>query len=102
MTPAARPAAGALPLEAEPRLDVSRLDLRVGRVISARRHPLSTTLMVQEVDVGEDRPRPVVSSDGEKVQTEEVGVHPPVHGLCAGFSDVRLVSRETSPSFSAT
>lgn len=72
MTPAARPAAAALPLEAEPRLDVSRLDLRVGRLVGARRHPHATTLSVHEVDVGEKVPRPVVSSDGEKPQMEEV------------------------------
>lgn len=72
VTPAARPAADALPLEAEPRLDVSRLDLRVGRLVSARRHPHAATLSVQEVDVGEKVPRPVVSSDGEKPQMEEV------------------------------
>lgn len=86
LTPAARPAAGALPLGAEPRLDVSRLDLRVGRVISTRRHPLATTWTLQEVDVGEKVARPVVSSDGEKAQVEEVGkplrlVRPFVHPL---------------------
>lgn len=68
----ARPTSDALSLGAEPRLDVSRLDLRVGRVLSVRRHPLAETLSVQEVDVGENAPRTVVSRLGEKRDLEEV------------------------------
>ncbi|XP_077400901.1 aminoacyl tRNA synthase complex-interacting multifunctional protein 1-like [Vanacampus margaritifer] len=48
-------------LGATPTFDVSRLDLRVGRIVSVRRHPLATNLTVQDVDVGEKAPRPVVS-----------------------------------------
>uniref|UniRef100_A0A3P9IJE8 Aminoacyl tRNA synthetase complex interacting multifunctional protein 1b n=1 Tax=Oryzias latipes TaxID=8090 RepID=A0A3P9IJE8_ORYLA len=47
-------------LGAEPRMDASRLDLRVGRLLSVRPHPLSDGLSVQEVDVGENGPRTVV------------------------------------------
>uniref|UniRef100_A0A8D3B4P0 Aminoacyl tRNA synthetase complex interacting multifunctional protein 1b n=1 Tax=Scophthalmus maximus TaxID=52904 RepID=A0A8D3B4P0_SCOMX len=68
----ARPTSDALSLGAEPRLDVSRLDLRVGRVLSVRRHPLAETLSVQEVDVGENAPRMVVSRLGEKRDLEEL------------------------------
>ncbi|XP_035506890.2 aminoacyl tRNA synthase complex-interacting multifunctional protein 1-like isoform X2 [Scophthalmus maximus] len=68
----ARPTSDALSLGAEPRLDVSRLDLRVGRVLSVRRHPLAETLSVQEVDVGENAPRTVVSRLGEKRDLEEL------------------------------
>lgn len=68
----ALPTADSLLLGVEPRLDVSRLDLRAGRILSARRHPLATTLTVQEVDVGENVPRKVVSKVGEKIQVEEV------------------------------
>lgn len=51
---------------------MSRLDLRVGRLGGARRHPLAAALTVQDVDVGEEVPRAVVSAGGEKVQMEEV------------------------------
>lgn len=53
-------------------MDASRLDLRVGRILSARRHPLSESMSIQEVDVGENAPRTVVSKLGTKIQLEEV------------------------------
>ncbi|XP_061566065.1 aminoacyl tRNA synthase complex-interacting multifunctional protein 1-like [Cololabis saira] len=57
----ARPTSDHLSLGAESRCDVSRLDLRVGRILSVRHHPLTEDMSVQEVDVGEDVPRTVVS-----------------------------------------
>ncbi|XP_061525371.1 aminoacyl tRNA synthase complex-interacting multifunctional protein 1-like [Phycodurus eques] len=48
-------------LEAAPAVDVSRLDLRVGRVLAVRRHPLAADLTVRDVDTGEKAPRTVVS-----------------------------------------
>nr|CAD7441385.1 unnamed protein product [Timema bartmani] len=51
---------GALTAE-EPPVDVGRLDLRVGRIMTAKRHPDADALYVEEVDVGEDKPRTVVS-----------------------------------------
>lgn len=51
---------------------MSRLDLRVGRILNARRHPLAATLTVQEVDVGESAPRRVISKLGGKTQLDEV------------------------------
>ncbi|XP_051800724.1 aminoacyl tRNA synthase complex-interacting multifunctional protein 1-like [Acanthochromis polyacanthus] len=60
------------PLRAEPPVDVSRLDLRVGRILSVRRHPLADGLTVQEVEVGEDAPRTVVSKLGEKTHLEQL------------------------------
>lgn len=51
---------------------MSRLGLRVGRILSARRHPLAPALSVLEVDVGESAPRQAVSKLGEKTQLEEV------------------------------
>lgn len=42
-------------------VDISRLDLRVGRIVSAKKHPDADALYVEEVDVGEDQPRTVVS-----------------------------------------
>ncbi|KAM7366652.1 hypothetical protein PAMP_016072 [Pampus punctatissimus] len=58
-------------LGAEPQLDVSRLDLRVGQIISVRHHPLAEMLSVQEVDVGENTPRMVVSKLGGKTHLEQ-------------------------------
>lgn len=59
-------------LVAEPQVDVSRLDLRVGRILSVRRHPLAEMLSVQEVDVGENAPRTVVSKLQGKTDLEEL------------------------------
>ncbi|KAG7215156.1 hypothetical protein INR49_006902 [Caranx melampygus] len=67
-----RPVSDPNPLGAEPRLDVSRLDLRVGRILNVRRHPLAETMSIQEVDVGENSPRTVVSKLGGKTNLEEL------------------------------
>ncbi|KAM4900133.1 aminoacyl tRNA synthase complex-interacting multifunctional protein 1 isoform 2-T2 [Sylvia borin] len=53
-----QPAAGGS--DAKP-VDVSRLDLRVGCIITAEKHPDADTLYVEQVDVGEASPRTVVS-----------------------------------------
>ncbi|KAF0890567.1 hypothetical protein E2562_003778 [Oryza meyeriana var. granulata] len=37
------------------------LDIRVGRVVKAWRHPEADTLYVEEVDVGEEQPRTICS-----------------------------------------
>ncbi|CAN7992149.1 unnamed protein product [Ixodes hexagonus] len=42
-------------------VDVSRLDLRVGRILTAHKHPDADSLYVEQVDVGEEKPRTVVS-----------------------------------------
>jgi tRNA-binding EMAP/Myf-like protein len=42
-------------------IDVSRLDLRIGCIITAKKHPDADSLYVEEVDVGETAPRTVVS-----------------------------------------
>ncbi|TKS93336.1 Aminoacyl tRNA synthase complex-interacting multifunctional protein 1 [Collichthys lucidus] len=68
----ARPTLDSPTLGAEPRVDVSRLDLRVGRILNIRRHPLAEGLTVQDVDVGEDAPRVVVSKLEENTDFEEL------------------------------
>ncbi|CAJ1048316.1 aminoacyl tRNA synthase complex-interacting multifunctional protein 1 [Xyrichtys novacula] len=68
----ARPTSDSFTLEAELSVDVSRLDLRVGRVLNIRRHPLARTMSVQEVDMGEDAPRTVVSKLEEQTDFEEI------------------------------
>ncbi|XP_068950883.1 aminoacyl tRNA synthase complex-interacting multifunctional protein 1 isoform X1 [Petaurus breviceps papuanus] len=42
-------------------IDVSLLDLRIGCIITAKKHPDADSLYVEEVDVGEKVPRTVVS-----------------------------------------
>lgn len=42
-------------------VDVSRLDMRVGRIVSAAKHPDADSLYVEQVDVGEEKLRTVVS-----------------------------------------
>ena len=61
--------------ELEPTVvNVSRLDLRVGRIISAKKHPDADALYVEEVDVGEEKPRTVVSGLVRFVPVEQVGI----------------------------
>ncbi|KAF4096225.1 aminoacyl tRNA synthase complex-interacting multifunctional protein 1 [Onychostoma macrolepis] len=45
----------------EQKPDVTRLDLRVARVLDVRKHPDSASLCVQEVELGEPAPRTMVS-----------------------------------------
>nr|XP_057922683.1 aminoacyl tRNA synthase complex-interacting multifunctional protein 1-like [Doryrhamphus excisus]XP_057922684.1 aminoacyl tRNA synthase complex-interacting multifunctional protein 1-like [Doryrhamphus excisus] len=54
------------PVEADLPLDVSCLDLRVGRILRVDCHPLADNLTIQEVDVGEKVPRTVVSKLARK------------------------------------
>lgn len=58
--------------EPEMPVDVSRLDLRVGRIISAQKHPDADALYVEQVDVGEAAPRTVVSGLVKHVPLEQV------------------------------
>lgn len=49
------------PAAADAQSDVSKLDIRVGLILSAERHPEAEKLYVESVDVGEAAPRTVVS-----------------------------------------
>lgn len=49
------------PAEDEAPVDIGRLDLRVGHIRSAKKHPDADSLYVEEIDVGEDKPRTVIS-----------------------------------------
>jgi len=72
--PAKQPKAAAKPQggEEDVRIDISRLDLRVGRIVSAKKHPDADSLYVEEVDLGEERPRTVVSGLVKFVPIEEM------------------------------
>lgn len=52
--------------------DVSRIDFRVGKILSAKRHPDADTLFVEEIDVGEESPRTVCSGLVGSVPLEEL------------------------------
>lgn len=43
------------------KIDISRIDLRVGKIIECQRHPDADSLYVEKVDCGEEAPRIVVS-----------------------------------------
>jgi len=55
------PPAAAPPAAADGQSDVSKLDIRVGLILSAEKHPEADKLYVEKVDVGEAAPRTVVS-----------------------------------------
>ena len=59
--PAAGKAAATGAAAGDRAVDVSRLDFRVGRIVSAKKHPDADGLYVEDVDVGEGRTRTVVS-----------------------------------------
>lgn len=42
-------------------INVSRLDMRVGKIVDVKRHPDADALYVEEIDCGEEKPRTVVS-----------------------------------------
>ncbi|ULT95454.1 hypothetical protein L3Y34_004291 [Caenorhabditis briggsae] len=42
-------------------IDIGRLDMRVGRIIKCEKHPDADALYVEQIDVGEESPRTVVS-----------------------------------------
>ena len=65
------------PKEEKPAVDdkainVSRLDLRIGRILNAKKHPDAESLYVEEIDVGENKPRTVVSGLVKYVPLEEM------------------------------
>ncbi|XP_060782446.1 aminoacyl tRNA synthase complex-interacting multifunctional protein 1a [Neoarius graeffei] len=60
------------PPQVDLKVDVSRLDLRIGRIVTARKHPDADTLYVEEVDVGEAALRTVVSGLVKHVPLEQM------------------------------
>ena len=40
-------------------IDITRFDLRVGKIVSVEKHPDADSLYVEQIDVGEDKPRTV-------------------------------------------
>lgn len=57
--------------EAE-KMDVSRLDFRVGKIVAVEKHPDADTLYVETVDLGEEKPRTIVSGLVNHIPIEQV------------------------------
>uniref|UniRef100_A0A0R3RMS3 tRNA-binding domain-containing protein n=1 Tax=Elaeophora elaphi TaxID=1147741 RepID=A0A0R3RMS3_9BILA len=53
-------------------VDIGRLDLRVGRILKAEKHPDADSLYVEQMDVGEDKPRTVISGLVRHVPIEQM------------------------------
>jgi len=64
-----KPAAKPVPVDAP--VDVSRLEMVVGTVRSVKRHPDADTLYVEEIDLGGDAPRQVVSGLVQHISVED-------------------------------
>ena len=56
--------------------DVSLLDIRVGHILSAEQHPEADGLYVEQIDVGEDAPRTIVSGLRQFVALEAMQDRP--------------------------
>jgi len=52
---------GAADATADLPVDISRLDLRVGKIVGVEKHPDADSLYVEQVDLGEGKPRTIVS-----------------------------------------
>ena len=59
---------------AEADITVAKLDIRVGLIRKAEKHPDADSLYVEEIDVGEDTPRTVVSGLVKFIPLEEMQV----------------------------
>lgn len=72
--------------QADAKVDVSRLDLRVGCIIKAEKHPDADSLYVEQVDVGEAAPRTVVSGLVKHIPLEQVEFRSrPLHSVPIHF-----------------
>lgn len=65
----------AAPSQEDVKVDVSRLDLRVGRIVTAEKHPDADSLYVEQVDVGEASPRTVVSGLVKHIPLDQVRIY---------------------------
>lgn len=58
--------------EALPLTELSRLEVRVGRVLECEQHPDADTLYVEKVDIGEEEPRTILSGLVKYVKRENL------------------------------
>lgn len=64
--------AGAAAAESGDKVDVSRLNMRIGKIVNVKKHPDADSLYVEEVDVGEPKTRTIVSGLVQHVPLEQV------------------------------
>ncbi|KAF7836516.1 putative methionine--tRNA ligase [Senna tora] len=57
---------------AEPEISITRLDIRVGLIKNAKKHPDADSLYVEVIDVGEEQPRTVVSGLVKYIPLDEM------------------------------
>ena len=57
-------------------VDVSMLNMRIGHIVNVKKHPDADTLYVEEVDLGEERNRTIVSGLVKHVTLEQVTFEP--------------------------
>lgn len=53
-------------------VDISRIDLRIGRIVEVQKHPDADSLYLEKIDLGEAQPRTVVSGLVKHVPIEEM------------------------------
>nr|AEB92227.1 P43 [Eisenia andrei] len=64
--------AGAAAAESGDKVDVSRLNMRIGKIVNVKKHPDADSLYVEEVDVGEPKTRTIVSGLVQHVPLEQM------------------------------
>ncbi|RZF40709.1 hypothetical protein LSTR_LSTR014491, partial [Laodelphax striatellus] len=53
-------------------IDPSRLDIRVGKIVKVDKHPDADSLYVEQIDLGEEKPRTIVSGLVKYVPVDEM------------------------------
>ncbi|CAF1225897.1 unnamed protein product [Rotaria sordida] len=53
-------------------IDITRFDLRVGKIVSVEKHPDADSLYVEQIDVGEEKPRTVCSGLVKHLQINDL------------------------------
>ena len=53
-------------------VDISRLNMKVGKIIKCEKHPDADSLYLEEIDCGEEKPRTVISGLVKFIPLEEM------------------------------
>eukprot|EP00198_Chlamydomonas_reinhardtii_P006269 XP_001695605.1 predicted protein [Chlamydomonas reinhardtii] len=70
--PAAKKEGGGAAKKEEEEASIDMLDCRVGRIVKIDKHPNADSLYLEEIDVGEDKPRQVISGLRNFVPVEKM------------------------------
>jgi len=60
------------PKQPEKPVDISRIDIRIGKIVKVERHKDAESLYVEQIDLGEEKPRTIVSGLVKFVPIEEM------------------------------